>query len=89
LDAVHKHHLDLMFNRKTFSYINGSPQEDLSMNTTQIANLGFPTLPEHCVTRQYADRMLNRFRTELMTCEVTSEPETQPNSQLDSSSRAA
>jgi len=34
-----------MFNQKTFSYINGSPQEDLNMNTTQIANLGFPTLP--------------------------------------------
>ena len=78
-----------MFNRKTFSYINGSPQEDLSMNTTQIANLGFQALPEHCVTTQYADRILNRLRTELLTCEVTSEPETQPKSQLNSSSRTA
>jgi len=40
LDAVNLQHLNLMLSEKTFSYLNGSAQEDLNMNTRQFVNLG-------------------------------------------------
>lgn len=58
LDAVNKH-LDLMLCEKTFNYSLGSAQEDLNMNTRQIFNLGNPTEPKHCATRECVDRLFN------------------------------
>jgi len=78
LDALNLQRLNLMLSEKTFSYINGSAQEDLKMNTRQIINLGQPPEPEHCATKQYVDRMFNRLRTELLTCEAVGDSAPEP-----------
>jgi len=75
LDVVNKQYLDLMLNRKTFSYINGIAQEDLNMNTRQIVNLGFQTLPQHCASKEYVDIMFNCLRSVLLTRAATSQPD--------------
>jgi len=72
---VNKQYLDLMLHRKTFNYLNVNAQENLNINTRQLANLSFPTLPEHCATNEYVDRMFNRLRSDMLSRAATSQPD--------------